>query len=87
MEKMSEVEKMREEFEAWAGQYGYSLERDSEAGGYYADSADLAWSAWQASRATLVVELPQPFESDDFTMCDGVELHEALEAAGVRIRA
>jgi hypothetical protein len=71
------MEKMREEFDAWIGRYGYS---------HYADSADLAWSAWQASRAALVVELPQPFEGDDFTMYDGAELHEALEAAGVRIK-
>ena len=61
------VEKMREEFEAWA--------RDSEEfddgedpfdwicyvtphGDYYSSSLELAWKSWQASRSALVIELP-----------------------------
>lgn len=49
------TDKMREEFEAWASEYGLvDLSRDYENGGYYSHGdTDLAWSAWQASRAAL----------------------------------
>lgn len=85
------TEKMREEFEAWAGQRGYSLERNSEAGGYYAVSANVAWSAWQASRATLVVELPPITGAGDHwsNVRDNTILSckRAIEAADVRVKA
>ena len=84
------TEKMREEFEAWIGQYGYSLERDSEAGGYYADSADLAWSAWQDSRAALEVELPETSLTGSIGVAHKAvtnRCREAIEAAGVRVKA
>lgn len=38
-------EKMREEFDEWTMQYGF-------------DDGEHMWQAWQASRAALVVELP-----------------------------
>ena len=39
-------EKMREEFDAWTIKYGF-------------DDGEHMWQAWQASRAALVVELPE----------------------------
>ena len=55
-------EKMREDFEEWF--YEYSLpckgdwfKRDS-CGDYDSPSTYYAWMGWQASRAALVVELP-----------------------------
>lgn len=85
---MRAVVKMRAEFEAWAGQYGYSLERDHETGGYYADGADLAWSAWQASRAALAVELPDSrslsASDDPWSVRDWCK--DAIESAGVRVK-
>ena len=54
------MDKMREEFEAWYGeQFKYSdkkLNRHGET--YLSPFVGGLWSAWQASRAALVVELP-----------------------------
>lgn len=68
-------EKMREDFEEWF--YEYSLpckgdwfKRDS-CGDYDSPSTYYAWMGWQASRAALVVELP------DSTGC-GPAYHEAI---------
>ena len=44
-----------------------------------------SWVCWQASREAVVVELPQPFEGDDFTMYDGKEIRAAIEAQGLKV--
>jgi|GEM_PF-6984396 len=43
-------------------------------------------NVWLASRREAFIELPQPFEGDDFEMYDGAELKAAIEAAGVTVR-
>ena len=66
MEKMSEVEKMRADFEAWQienmlkhgiseGTARASLARED---GEYGPFVAQFWMVWQASRAALVVEMP-----------------------------
>jgi hypothetical protein len=63
-----------QEFSDWFKQSGWTT---SVARG-------AAWEAWQASRAAVVVELPDPNEvhdSGDFA-CDVID---ALEAAGVKV--
>ncbi|MEE4463882.1 hypothetical protein V2S84_17535 [Azotobacter chroococcum] len=86
-------DKLRAEFEA-------AMNAEAEAGGYEVDwsrsevdaeryanpAVRSAWWGWQASREAVVVELPQPFEGDDFTMYDGDELRAAIEAAGIRTK-
>lgn len=58
------IEKMREDFEAWAitcawlGLSDECMARDEINGGYYGLELHAAWLAWQASRAALVIELP-----------------------------
>lgn len=53
-------DKMREEFEAWAESHAYKTIK-SKCGIYYRSaSTSAAWRAWKASRAALVVELPDP---------------------------
>lgn len=98
-------DKMREEFEAWvrikhAGAslsictheegYRYSI------GEYKNEFVHASWIAWQASRESLVIELP----SEDDTRCDTVaeiakqeaynlalgECTSAIEAAGLKVR-
>ena len=49
-------EKMREEFESWAISCHMCTYLDGVE--YRHQSTELAWMAWQASRAALVVELP-----------------------------
>lgn len=51
------MDKMREEFEAWAmSDMGYMCVRVG--GGYKDDYMNTAWLAWKASRSSLCVELP-----------------------------
>ena len=57
-------EKVREGFESWCLANGYTL-RPAETncgiiidGDYGHPTVQIAWLAWQASRAALVVELP-----------------------------
>lgn len=58
------MDKMREEFEAWIGEYfnGASIER--RAHGYNDLLSDALWISWQASRSALCVELPPKYNYD-----------------------
>lgn len=58
-------EKIREEFDAWTMQYGF-------------DDGEHMWQAWQASRAALVVELPEKA-----ALMRASSVHAALDDAGV----
>lgn len=50
------MDKMREEFEAWAiSDMGYMVARVGD--GYKCDYMNTAWLAWKASRASLNAEL------------------------------
>ena len=75
-------EKMREDFEEWL--YEYSLpckgdwfKRDS-CGDYDSPSTYYAWMGWQASRAALVVELPEKA-----ALMSASSVYAALDDAGV----
>lgn len=52
------IEKMREEFETWARSQCMQLKKDGVVTTYAYERTDLAWQAWQASRESLVIELP-----------------------------
>ncbi|MOA28400.1 hypothetical protein D3C78_1493410 [compost metagenome] len=53
-------DKIRMEFEAWAGDHYWLREfgPEREADDYCDAEVQTAWEAWQASRAELCVELP-----------------------------
>lgn len=80
------MDKMREEFEAWArsqGLYVYYIECDDM---YSVRATDTAWWAWQASRKALVVELPTAWNAsytDKAIVMDASSVVEALEDAGI----
>ena len=82
-------DKMREEFEAWAinNDYGLHINQNGSYGDVY---AEWAWQAWQASRASLVVELPVVIDIYDEHFGDHYEYFEvddikkSLDAAGVK---
>ncbi|ASD10579.1 hypothetical protein CJT44_33660 [Pseudomonas aeruginosa] len=97
---------MREEFEAWATSRCVSITKAPEAmmffggrrvpaGCYIMADTELAWEAWQASRAALRVELPRLMkQSNSETYTDGVragwnacrdELQENLQQAGIEV--
>ena len=76
----------REQFEEWFDESGFKKFKET------------AWSAWQASRECLVVELPDRFDEhyqDYYEDVDGGcfnegryinEVHAALTAAGVKYK-
>ena len=77
------MDKMREEFEAWFSAEDGALPQQDGDGGYYYTPANDMWQAWQASRATLCVKLPDSvdFCGDLFIPDGGVT--NALDYAGV----
>lgn len=114
-------EKMREEFEAWArDRYSWHLHDDARApeektlaswnGSSYGNRiVEGMWQSWQASRAAVVVELPEIvgfegaydsirepdfsalpdefFDADEvFGLYRSIEVQEAIEAAGLKVK-
>lgn len=81
--------KMREEFEGWAGENGYDyLHRGSVSGDYIGGATAVAWQAWQASRAALCVELPEAWRSVGSTheLMHKQQTIEAIHSAGVKTK-
>ena len=94
-------EKVREEFEEWCDDNGFASDRyelrdlgekyKHLCGEYVIPDSRIMWMAWQASRAALVVELPQkpycaqgiayPDYSDALNDC-----REAIESVGVKCK-
>ena len=73
------MDKMREDFEAWAiSDMGYMVARAGD--GYKCDYMNTAWLSWKASRAALCVELPENCKGMALTVS---ELHQQLDNAGV----
>jgi hypothetical protein len=50
------------------------------------DMANAARDGFRDGKASVVVELPQPFDGGDFTMYDGLEIKEAIIAAGGSVK-
>ena len=74
-------EKMREEFEGWVKSFiGESwLTKDKLRDGEYSDDGtQFMWDAWQASRASLVVELPEKA-----ALMSASSVYSSLDDAGV----
>lgn len=84
------TEKMREEFEeAFLAKFGWRPSRMHGSDDYVEASANLAWWFWQASRAALVVELPETSLTGSIGVAHKAvtkRCREAIEAAGVRVR-
>lgn len=83
---------MREEFEAWASSHfvdvgsGNPLKKGPN-GNYGFYVVATAWKAWQASRAALRVELPEPYafhQEVQTVFRDRVK--EALQQAGIEVK-
>ncbi|HBO4166793.1 TPA: hypothetical protein L4T92_001387 [Pseudomonas aeruginosa] len=77
---------IREEFEAWHhAEFGYVIaeEDDPAQDGQCAER----WKVWQASRAALRVELPEPYafhQEVQTVFLDRVK--EALQQAGIEVK-
>ncbi|HHX0910266.1 TPA: hypothetical protein ACU6E9_003669 [Pseudomonas aeruginosa] len=78
---------MRDEFEAWATKHRMPIHRDGVVTDYAARCTDECWQAWKASRATLRVELPEPYafhQEVQTVFRDRVK--EALQQAGIEVK-
>ena len=53
-------EQIRDGFESWCKTLGFNIDKFD--GDYIISSTDWAWKIWQASRAALVVELPDGYK-------------------------
>ncbi|MBD1602356.1 hypothetical protein, partial [Pseudomonas typographi] len=81
----------REEFEAWLLEvHGLTAEWQPERNCFKEYPAHLAYQAWQASRAAVVVELPSkwndPTNSNMQSWDSGIDdARMAIEAAGLKV--
>ena len=78
----------REQFEEWAKENGMSLVYgDCD---YVYSPTVWAWKAWQASRAAIEIELPEPCSPGDFCIDIPAQAHheviEAIENAGLKVK-
>ena len=90
------TEKMREEFEAWAKHHYLLMDcvTDLQDGEYFDPEMQYAWEAWQASRESLVIELPKRCDKMDGIAVYTEEgdfyhrhdVREAIEAAGLKVK-
>ena len=69
-------EKIRDGFESWCKTLGFNIDKFD--GDYIIASTDWAWKIWQASRAALVVELPEKA-----ALMSASSVYAALDDAGV----
>lgn len=86
----------REQFEKWVGDsvnsdvhMGIMLSRH-ENGNYSHLATRHKWDAWQASRAAIEIELPEPCSPGDFCVDIPAQAHhevvEAIELAGLKVK-
>lgn len=81
-------DKMREEFEKWARPAGVALwPRPDDSNKYYCGAAQKAYEAWQASRASLCVELPADKHAHSTGYNAAInDCREAIQKTGVRVK-
>ena len=88
------VEDSRAQFEAWAEEvgalpWGYLKKQRTPGGGYSVQIYNYMWSAWQASRAAIVVDLDKCNcdNGEESVWDDAIEYCEVtLRAAGITVK-
>ena len=90
--KMSEqqMDKMREEYEAWfCSTMPYKIAKESwfavmDDGDYIITDVQAGWAGWKASRAVLCVELPKQYSTDSIGSAYCVDaVIDSLDAVGI----
>ncbi|NWC63722.1 hypothetical protein [Cedecea sp. P7760] len=92
MESKSREQSLREQFQEWWEEWFGDAPLTPwdelwHGDGYTAESIDIMWDAWQASRSTLVVELPDgcEFGVGSSWIYSG-NVSEAIRAAGITVK-
>lgn len=94
------IEKMREEFEAWSmKEYPGTLLARASTGGYRNLYVQMCWLGWKASRESLVIELPyvhgypaneaasdQDYYIDQAKADMRHQCRKSIEAAGLKVK-
>lgn len=92
------TEQMQQEFESeyllrWSnGWPAETLFQRGHSRDYLMDAVQNAWEIWQASRATLVVQLPETFDAThhplhgEYPCLDPEEVKAALAAVGLKVK-
>lgn len=87
------MDKLREEFEKWLeethGLYGEDVEWQEGRNCYAKFGIHLAFQAWQASRASIVVELPAKNDPADMFVSgayDAEEVSAVIRSIGLSIK-
>lgn len=82
--------KVQQEFEVWARSQCMQLKKDGCVTTYAYERTDLAWQAWQASRESLVIELPESGMAAEFQYSTPVISRDAVfaahKAAGLKVK-
>jgi hypothetical protein len=77
-------DKMKKEFEVWAMAKSLPLLKEDD-DSFNNFKTIYAWQAWQASRQSLVVKLPELYETpSNGNVYFPEEITDALDAAGVK---
>lgn len=82
-------DKIREEFEAWVIRLWPAQSLAKFNGGEYQGfTVQHCWEAWQGSRSSVVIELPEHHEYDSPGEVIPVikDCRKAIEAAGLRVK-
>jgi len=76
---------MREKFETWIDDYGWSIQPDSTGlvGRYEDDRTQLAWEAWQESRKSLAIQQFRGYKFEGCQYYDADSVDDALTDSGV----
>ncbi|MFM1454504.1 hypothetical protein WFP04_22475 [Yersinia enterocolitica] len=99
---MMDITKSREEFEKWLeevhGLYGEDIDLEPERNCYRIFGIHLAWCAWQASRESIVVDIPEEMTcrealeqghtsdyANGFTAAI-IQCYAVVRTAGIRIK-
>ncbi|MFL7852804.1 hypothetical protein AAD046_09020 [Providencia rettgeri] len=83
------MDKSRQQFEAYflkKPQNHIDPLKKDQFGYYYYLVTREAWDAWQASRESLEVELPEPFIANETWCYDEDLVNQALISNGVKIK-
>ena len=80
----------REQFEEWCINRGISITKSPGYDGYQNPRTKVIWEGWQASRAAIEIELPEPCSPGDFCVDIPVQVHhevvEAIDLAGLKVK-
>ncbi|RKQ38373.1 hypothetical protein [Enterobacter sp. R1(2018)] len=75
--------KSREQFEAWFNPKKESMKSCGLGMMHIRRTHDIAWESWLASRAAIVVELPEML---DYELLDEKSVKASMRAAGITVK-